>query len=441
MTWILITYGIVMLGIGLLDAGKVKTFDSYVLAGRERSARMVGASILASVVGASATLGVADLAYQVGFPAFWWLGSGAIGLFLCGFFVAGKIRDLGVCSLADLVQAMIGPLARKVVSLVIVIGWTGIIAAQFVAAAKIISALTGWNYSFSLAVSGACIIAYCLLGGQVSVLKTDAVQLVLMLSGLAVTLWVLYGRTGLPETGIQQLLGGSLGINRFWYFLVVVGSGFIIGPDIFSRLLTSRDSGSARRSAFLSGSLLLLVSAGIVAIGLWARIYSSLPEGVSVLPWILEHELSAGMGSLLSLGLLSAIISSSDTCLISAAAIAEHDLLLGSKVWRTRLIILSLGVAALVIAGLEADIINTLLLAYSLFNCGVIPPVLAAILIWPRRRMHEGITIAAILAGGSLGVTGKIMGLDWVTMLGMGISMLITLAAVKRGRNLLRNPG
>jgi len=51
MTWLLIAYGIILLGIGLLDVGKVKTFDNYVLAGRKRSARMVGTSILASVVG------------------------------------------------------------------------------------------------------------------------------------------------------------------------------------------------------------------------------------------------------------------------------------------------------------------------------------------------------------------------------------------------------
>ncbi|MFH1965135.1 MAG: sodium:solute symporter family protein [Acidobacteriota bacterium] len=433
MTWILITYGIVMLGIGLLDAGKVKTFDSYVLAGRERSARMVGTSILASVVGASATLGVADLAYQVGFPAFWWLGSGALGLFLCGLLVAGKIRDLGVCTLADLVQSMIGPYARRVVSLVIVIGWTGIIAAQFVAAAKIVASITSWEYSLALGVSGACITAYCLLGGQLSVLKTDAIQLCLMLAGLAVTLWVLFGRTGLPDAGIQlQLLNDSFGIDRFWYFLLVVGSGFIIGPDIFSRLFTARDSGTARWSAFMAGSLLLLVSAGIVAIGIWARYYVAIPEGLSVLPWILEHEVPAWLGALLSFGLLSAIVSSSDTCLISAAAIAEHDLLMGSKVWRTRVIILSLGLMSVIIAGLEADIIGTLLLAYSLFNCGVIPPVLTAVLAWPCRRLHEGITVAAILAGGSLGIAGRILGMDGVTMTGMGVSILLSLAAVKR---------
>jgi len=432
MTWILIAYGIVILGIGLLDFGKVKTFDSYVLAGRQRSSYLVGTSILASVVGASATLGVADLAYKVGFPAFWWLGSGALGLFFCGVFVAGKIRGLGVYTLADLVQSMIGHSGRKVVSLVVVIGWTGIIAAQFVAAAKIVSFITGWDYSSALGISVSCIIAYCLLGGQLSVLKTDAIQLGLMLAGLAVTLWVLFSRTGLPETGFQfQLFNDSFGINRFWYFLIVVGSGFIIGPDIFSRLFIARDSRAARQSAFMSGGLLLLVSAGIVSIGVWARYYAVIPEGASVLTWILEHEVPTWLGALLSFGLLSTIVSSSDTCLMSAATITEHDLLMGCKVWRTRVIILTLGMGSLVIAGLEADIINILLLAYSLFNCGVIPPVLAAVLIWPLRRMHEGIAVAAILAGGSLGITGKLMGMDWITMTGMGVSVLLTLAAVK----------
>ena len=435
MTWILIIYGIVILGIGLLDLGKVRTFDSYVLAGRERRAPMVGASILASVVGASATLGVADLAFQVGFPAFWWLGSGAIGLFLCGFFVAGKIRGLGVYTLADLVQQLVGPAARRVVSLVIVIGWTGIIAAQFVAAAKVISSITGWEYLFSLAVSSACIIGYCLLGGQLSVLKTDALQLFLMLAGLAITLWVLFGRTGIAGTGIQlQLFNESFGMGKAWYFLLVVGAGFIIGPDIFSRLLTARSPAAARGSAFLSGFLLLVVSAGIVAIGIWARNYAPMEEGQSVLPWILEHEVPSWLGALLSFGLLSAIISSSDTCLMSAAAIAEHDLLMGCKVWRIRVIILALGLAAVTIAGMEDDIINTLLLAYSLFNCGVIPPVLAAVLIWPGRRLKEGLTVAAILAGGSLGITGKLLGADKITLLGMTVSLLLSLLAFRKNK-------
>ncbi len=433
MTWLLIVYVIIMLGIGLMDVGKVKSFDNYVLAGRKRSAPMVGTSILASVVGASATLGVADLAFQVGLPAFWWLGSGALGLLVCGFFVAGKIRLLKVYTLADLVQILVGPAARRMVSLLIVVGWTGIIAAQFTAAAKIIDTFSILGYGQALIISGICIVAYCLLGGQLSVLKTDALQFLLMLTGLGLTLFLLFSRTGFPASGNHlQLLTDSFGINSFFYFLIVVGSGFIIGPDIFSRLLTARDGIAARRSAFMAGMILFFLSLGIVALGVWAREYSSVPEGASVLPFLLENEVPDWLGILFSFGLLSAIVSSSDTCLISAAAVAEHDLLRGSNVRRTRLIILAMGGAAIVIAGLEADIISTLLLAFSLFNCGVIPPVFIAAVAWPSRRLNEPMVIAAIILGGGLGIAGKVTGLDYITILGMAVSLLFSLAGIRK---------
>lgn len=433
MLWILAAYVIVMLGIGFLDSGKVKTFDGYILAGRNRGSLMVGSSILASVVGASATLGVADLAYQVGFPAFWWLGSGALGLFLCGTLVAGKIHGLGVYTLAELVRRIIGPSAGQAVSVVVVIGWTGIVAAQFAAAAKIVSSMTGWSYPSALVASASLIIGYSILGGQVSVLKTDAVQLILLLGGLSATIWFLFGRTGLPPDGMElRLFNEAFGPDRFWYFMLVVGSGFVIGPDIFSRLFTARSPGSARCSTWIAGSLLLLVSLGIAAIGIWGRSFVELPEGASLLPWILEHEVPPWLGAMFSFGLLSAIVSSSDTCLMSASAIAEHDLLKGSGVPRTRIIILLMGLSAIIIAALEADIISTLLLAYSLFNCGVIPPLLTAVLFWPVRRLREGWMIAAVAAGGGAGIAGKLLEAEWVTMCAMGLSLLLSLAAVRK---------
>jgi len=433
MIWLLIAYGVLLLAIGLLDMGRAKSFDAYVLADRNRGWFLVGTSILASVVGASATLGVADLAFRKGFPAFWWLGSGALGLLVCGLFIARRIREIRVCTLADLVGIMIGSPARRAVSLVIVIGWTGIIAAQFTAAARILLALAGWSYLQALAVAGAVILAYCVLGGQLSVLKTDLLQFLLIVAGLAAALGYLYGKTGLPPGGVRlELLNDSFGWKDFWYFQLIVGSGFIIGPDIFSRLLTSRDSATARRSALLAGAALLPVSAAIVAIGVWGRHFAALPPGMSILPWILAHEFPSWLGVLFSFALLSAIISSSDTCLISAAAIAEHDLLRGERVWRTRLVMLAIGLAAVLLAGINADIIGTLLLAYSLFNCGVIPPVLVAVLAWPSRRLNPGMAAAAVLAGGSLGIAGSIMDLDWLSMLGLGVSLLLALAALGR---------
>jgi len=313
-----------------------------------------------------------------------------------------------------------------------VAGWTGIAAAQLVAASKIVVSLSGWNYPVALALGASCIILYSILGGQISVLKTDSIQLVILLAGLSLTLWILYFSSGVP-TGDMDIgfLNESFGMRSFWYFLLVVGSGFVIGPDILSRLFSARDERAAGLSAIFSGSLLMAISCGIVFIGLWGRQFVDLPAGTSILPWILEHKVPFWLGTLLSFGLLSAIISSSDTCLMSAAAIFEHDLLGGTRVWSTRLIILALGVGAAFIAGLEGDIIGTLLLAYSLFNCGVIPPVLVAVTAWPAKRMRQEMVILAVLGGGGIGIAGKILDSELITLSGMGLSLLLSLLALR----------
>ena len=49
---------------------------------RSSGALITGTSILASCVGGSATIGMVGLAWLIGTPAFWWLGSGVCGLLL-----------------------------------------------------------------------------------------------------------------------------------------------------------------------------------------------------------------------------------------------------------------------------------------------------------------------------------------------------------------------
>lgn len=62
------------------DAREVKTASGFFINSQQSSRTQVSFSLIASCVGGSATIGMCGLAYQVGMPAFWWLGSGAIGL-------------------------------------------------------------------------------------------------------------------------------------------------------------------------------------------------------------------------------------------------------------------------------------------------------------------------------------------------------------------------
>ena len=432
----LMVYAVGLIILGWLDSRKVVNFSDYVLAGRSRGGIIIAASLLASVVGASATIGVVDLAYKVGMPAFWWLGSGAIGFLLLGLTIAKKLSTYDIFTLADLVEKLNGVAARWLVSVVVVVVWTGIVGAQYVAAAEIVSQISGWSYHTSLIISGSFVTVYCVLGGQASVMKTDFLQVILMALGLGLTLFFLFNSTGLPKGGIDlSLINKDFGLSKWVYFMLIVGSGFLVGPDVFSRIFTAKGASSARKGVFIAGVLLLFVSIAIVMIGIWAKNFTEIPSGHKALLYILANNLPDWLGFLLLFGILSAIISSADTCLITASTTFEHDIICGTNVFRARLLTLILGFIAIIVVWKNKDIIQILLFSYSIFNSGVIPPLLLSILVSHKKRMHIVITSMAIFVGSGMGVLSGVTGESSYAMIGMGISTIISILGVIFGKN------
>ena len=51
-------------------------------------------SLVSTIIGGSATLGMGTLAQKTGTAAFWWLGVGAIGLIIHGWLIVPKIRRM-----------------------------------------------------------------------------------------------------------------------------------------------------------------------------------------------------------------------------------------------------------------------------------------------------------------------------------------------------------
>ncbi len=425
---LLVVYALGLILLGWLDSRKVLNFSDYVLAGRRRGGAIVAASLLASVVGASATIGVVDMAYRVGMPAFWWLGSGAIGLIIMGLTIAKKLVSYDIYTLADLVEKLNGVAARWLVSVVVVVVWTGIVGAQYVAAAEIVSQISGWSYHTSLVVAGLFVTAYCALGGQASVMKTDFLQVILMALGIGMSLHFLFYSTGMPQGGIDlSLFNSDFGFSKWSYFMLIVGTGFIVGPDVFSRIFTAKGPKEARFGALASGVLLIVFSLTIVMIGVWAKYFIVVPEGQKALIYILSNSLPNWLGFLLLFGILSAIVSSADTCLITSSTTFEHDIICGTNVSRARILTVVLGFIAIAAVWENKDIIKILLFSYSVFNSGVIPPLLLSILVSHTRRMNVVITSLAILSGASLGAYSGVVDDSSYAMIGMGVSAALSI--------------
>jgi len=96
---IITTYFLVMIAIGLVSRREAKGADDFLVAGRKGSSLFITGSLLATIVGGSATVGMAGLGFTQGLTGAWWLLVGSIGLVVLGIFLAEKVRKLALYSL------------------------------------------------------------------------------------------------------------------------------------------------------------------------------------------------------------------------------------------------------------------------------------------------------------------------------------------------------
>ena len=146
MIYSIILFVIILFTISIFDFKRVKSFEDFAVAGKSQGFWSVYLSLMASMIGASATLGTADKVWDIGFSAFCWLGVGAIGLLLQGILLSKKIRELDATTLPDIADKTVGNGAKALLSLIIAISWIGIIGAQIVSLTKIVkSVVVGVN--------------------------------------------------------------------------------------------------------------------------------------------------------------------------------------------------------------------------------------------------------------------------------------------------------
>lgn len=406
-------------------------YIDFIAAGQKCGTTAVFLTLMATILGASATLGVAANAEASGFSAAWWLFSGAAGLALQGFVLSARIRESGARTLPELAGLKVGPSARRLVAAVIGISWPAVVAAQLVAFASLWNAVFGTAGTLlPVAVCAAAVVSYTLAGGQRAVVRTDGPQMIILAAGFGgLFLWVFTGRCGgkpVPWEAVR-LFSGDFGPREAALSLLTVGGAYFLGPDIASRSLVARDGRAARRAALAAAPVLLAFGASVALAGMWAG--ANAPGPGNPIPRIAAL-LPAPLRLCLAAGLFCAVLSSVDTCLMNASAIVAGDLLGEGSVRATRAAIAAIGIAAAALAVAGGDIIAILLKAYSIYTPGVVCPLaVASIAGCADRRLW----LAAVAAGGLCGLAGALVPrLDALPAIGMLVSLLLSLCSAFR---------
>ncbi len=405
---IAVLFSALMLAIGAASARRSRTYEDYLVAGRAHGVFNVTLSILATAIGASATVGLMDQAAAKGFPFFWFLGAAAVGLLVQGLTVAGKIRETGARTFSEVVERQFGPRVHRAVSVLIVLGWTAIVAAQFKAAGSLAEGMSGNRLSYEAGVilAAALIAAYTVPGGQHAVIRTDVVQFGMVAAGILGLLVLLLAQApGAAGRVSLRPFNAAFTAKDLVYHLLIVGGIYVISPNLFSRCFAARDAQTSRRAVFAAAPVMLVAGMIIAYIGAYAAVSGAVPSGQPVFA-----TLSAAAGPpwsvLLTLSILAAIVSSADTTLLVTASIVQHDLVRRPSVAGVRfwVAVIAAAAVALVLLAPGATLYSLLFAAYNVFAPAIVPLVFAAF--YAPRRMEPPFVWAGLTVGMAAGLYG-----------------------------------
>lgn len=416
---ILAVFFIAMLAIGGYSAMKIKGPASYFVADRSSGSLLITGSLLATILGGSSTIGLTGLGYQKGLVGAWWLLVGSAGLLLLALWLARKIREYAVYTLPEILEKQYGGKTTRVsASVVIAAAWLGIIAGQIIAAGKILSTLWPGHLEGFMALAAAVFVVYTILGGQYSILRTDSVQSVIIFCGILLALFLGMSAAGgweglasnVPAAFLDFPTSQAFGGQDLLMFLLFVGAAYLVGPDMYSRILCARTPAVARRSLIATAAVLVPAAFALTVTGMAARVLLPGIPPESAFPALVMKVVPAGLNGLILAALLAAVMSSADTCLLTTGTIVTADILqplCGRRLEERTLLRLSrisvavLGVLSLLLALKMKGVIATLLLGYTVYSGGLIVPVILGFYSKRLKLNPFGVMTALIGGGGA----------------------------------------
>jgi len=424
---IVVVYSLAMIGIGLRVRNKVGSQNGFFVAQRQISVTFITGSLVATAVGGSVTVGMAGLGFGRGLTGVWWLLVGSIGLLILGIFFARRVRGTALYTLPELVEKQYDRRVGLAASILIVIAWVGVVAGQIVAAGKVLSILGMGSGALWMVIFTIVFVAYTVIGGQLSVIRTDLYQAIIIYLGIFIGLGLFLPQVGgldglrlsLPQDFFSFPVSSQFDWKALLSLLILVGATYVVGPDMYTRLFCARDEKTAQRATFISAFSFVPLAFAIVLIGMGARVLYPDISPEQAFPQVISGVLSPWLGGLVIAALVAAFMSSADTCLLSQSVILTQDIVRRfapslsehKTILLTRLNIIILGLLALGLAMMLKGVVSSLLFAYTIFTCGLVVPVIAGFYKERLKVTPQG-ALAALIGGGVIGLLGKMPGLD-----------------------------
>lgn len=422
-----IAYLIILFVKGILTYKYNKTLPDYILASRRVGPWLASFSERASGESAWLLVGLPGLALATGFNAIWPAIGCVAGILFSWTFIAKRLREqtekYGAITLPYFFESRYEDEthALKITStLIIVLFFTIYVAAQFLAAGKVLNITLGISKLEGMLVGAGIIIFYTIMGGFFAVVWTDFFQGSLMIFTL-----VLLPLIGLFELGGMEKMaqvidkidpnllfvgGGEKGLAMFFSILggLGIGLGYMGQPHLVTRFMAIRNPKEVRLGRFVAVCWAIIafwgaVFVGIVGLGLFGNIFA---DQEMIMPYMAKSLLPAALAGVLICGAIAAMMSTADSqLLVTTSAISEdiyHKMLKKDApqkrlVFISRIATLLVGIVAFILA-LTAESLVYWLVLYAWAGLGSSFGPALLLTLWWKKVTKQGI-LAGMIGG------------------------------------------
>lgn len=402
---------------------ETKGVADYFVGGRSMGPIAIGLSFFATYSSTNSFVGFSGQAYDWGVTWFL-LVPFIVGMsWFAWVAVAPRLRSftesLGSLTIPDFIGFRFGsPAARVLAAVIILFASFFYMTAVFKGIGNLLEAFLEIPYKAAIVIVFFIVMIYTVVGGFISVVKTDAVQGVVM----AIAGVLLFSGTVSAAGGLGSLAnlandvttapllewGGGVSVALA---LGVVFAGtvkFAVEPRQLSRFYALESREAARKGVWVSTVAFAVVYTLLIPVGLYAR--NLIPGGLDdtdlVVPQLLTmgSVFSDGTAAFLLLAMVAAAMSSLDSVLLVMASTAERDIV---GMFRTRddeamvrstrmYVALFALITAVISLNPPGGIVSLTALSGAMYGACFGPPVILG-LYW--RKGNGQATVAAFAAG------------------------------------------
>lgn len=333
--YVVISYFIVILSIGLLASRGNKTSKDHLTAGKSIGPVIGGAALAATQLSAGTFVGTIGVIYLTGASYLWYWPGLLLGWVVSAIWVAPKLQRFNGVTIPEYVGVRFNSnLARIISALLIIIAYSVYLIAQYVAGGILINTIFGIPMIWGAVITISITLIYTLKGGMKATAYSDFLQAIIMAGCFFVALPILYSQAGgLVNVGkyVTELNPALTG--WYWSYKDLIGFGLAFGLSIgiapyeLARMYTMKSEKTVRLAIGFSFifQAVIAISIGLAGLGIRA-VYPVLSNADAASSIMAFELLPPVVGALFMVAILASIMSTVSGVMIVSSSAISHDI-------------------------------------------------------------------------------------------------------------------